>query len=339
MTTTPSLQVYLTRPAFKPTYVEAIYHISTTLAVMASVWYWATIAAVTHKPMDRLAVHACATVLWAGCMVRSFVLFHDCGHKSLFPRVQTNRRWMPLLACMAITPSDWNVGHALHHANVGNKTQEDYDWGETVYHTVDEYLALPSWKRRCLCALRHPLVFFALAPPLTWWVRMRLPMEPRVGRKAAYRTSNKLGNALFLALRYCAAHACGILAPVLLGDYFGMVIGVLLFHTQHVYDGGYVRSAKEWTLRDAAMHGSSLLHVPRALRWFTCGIEYHHIHHFKTSIPGYRLAAVHDGAPEGMFDAVPRLDTWAKVRDSLYMTLYDEERRTYVGFGDVKRRA
>ena len=33
------------------------------------------------------------------------------------------------------------------------------------------------------------------------------------------------------------------------------------------------------------------------LQWFTCGIQYHHIHHYRTNIPGYKLKEVHERAP------------------------------------------
>lgn len=116
------------------------------------------------------------------------------------------------------------------------------------------------------------------------------------------------------------------------GDYIGMVGGVILFHMQHVYDGGYLRGKQEWNLRDASVHGSSLLHIPSWLQWFTCGIEYHHIHHFRTNIPGYRLALAHSTAPSQMWTEVRRIETLAQAWNCLQLTLYDESARTYVKF-------
>lgn len=317
------MDAHLRDPAFRASYAESVYHILTTVVNMGLIFlaWWSA------PGIGWLLVP-----LWSGCIVRSFILFHDAGHHSLFPTLASNRRWMPLLSAMCITPSDWNVGHALHHQHVGNKEQNDYDWGETVFHTTAEYLRMSTWKRRAYRVVRHPLPFFALAPALTWWVRMRLPFEVRPKRKAAYRFANKAWNTLFLLLRYRAAAECGVLGHMLCGDYLGMVGGVILFHMQHVYDGGYVRGKDEWTLRDASMRGSSLLHVPSWLAWFTCGIEYHHIHHYRTTIPGYRLALAHATAPAQAWKDVPRIETAAQMWQSLQLTLYDEAERTYVAF-------
>ena len=47
---------------------------------------------------------------------------------------------------------------------------------------------------------------------------------------------------------------------------------MILFHWQHVYDGGYVAGNHlvEWKFKDAAVVGSSVLPVPWCLRWFFC---------------------------------------------------------------------
>ena len=67
---------------------------------------------------------ALLVLLAGGLLVRVFIIFHDCGHGSFFQGSKFNQtlNWMTLhlSSFMCGTPTDWNVGHALHHANVGN---------------------------------------------------------------------------------------------------------------------------------------------------------------------------------------------------------------------------
>lgn len=294
-----------------------------------------------------VAVHAAvampvaATALWALLVLRAYMIFHDCGHRSFFQGFKGAAWWnwiaLHVSAVLCGTPTDWNVGHQLHHAHVGNLGQDEYDWGETVFHTRRQFLALPRGKRLLWRVARHPVPFFLLAPVLTWYVRMRLPIELRPERRAAYRASDKLISTAWMALRYGLAARDGILSVILLGDYLAMTVGVMLFHVQHVFEGGYVRDASQWKIRDAATAGSSRLYVPKALKFFTLGIEFHHIHHFKPQIPGYMLERVHDGAPASFDDLhtgfrdVPRLGAREVLR-SLAMQCYDEDARTFVPF-------
>ena len=138
-----------------------------------------------------------------------------------------------------------------------------------------------------------------------------------------------------MALRYGLAARHGILSVILLGDYLASRRSALPRSAR--LRRGYVRDASQWKIRDAATAGSSRLYVPKALKFFTLGIEFHHIHHFKPQIPGYMLERVHDGAPASFDDLhtgfrdVPRLGAREVLR-SLAMQCYDEDARTFVPF-------
>jgi len=326
---------YLDRPTHRGSGARSLWVLVQTVGLMAG-WWWCAAQRAASCPTP---FGSCAMALaWGLLVLRSYMIFHDCGHQSFFQQFPGAKlaNWLTLhlSAVLCGTPTDWNVGHQLHHANVGNTGQDDYDWGETVFHTAAQFARLSPTKQRLWKVVRHPLPFFALAPVLTWYMKMRLPFELRPGRKAAYRFTDKLLSTLAMACRYRFAHGLGILPMVLAGDYLAMLAGVLLFHWQHVYDGGYARPAHQWKLREAAMHGSSHAHVPEVLKYFTLGIEYHHIHHFRTRIPGYMLRAVHEGAPDGLWTDVVRLgpgDMWR----SLWLQAYDEARQTYVAFDDI----
>lgn len=72
------------------------------------------------------------------------------------------------------------------------------------------------------------------------------------------------------------------------------MINFLSFFNQHTYNPSYVVGNREWTQRNSGLLGSSFIQVPYLLKYFTMGIEYHHIHHMNSKIPGYNLQAYHD---------------------------------------------
>ena len=105
-------------------------------------------------------------------------------------------------------------------------------------------------------------------------------------------------------------------------------LGVWLFYVQHSFESGYWVRGAQWSARRAAIDGSSFYDLPAVLRWITCNIGYHHIHHLSPRIPNYRLRAAHD---QMEFAEVRRLD----IRGSLAcarMKLWDEDLGRMVGF-------
>ena len=327
---------FLDSPSWRGSPLQSVSCLFQTVGLMVGWWFLAASLA-EAPPVARCAL----AVFWALLVLRSYMIFHDCGHGSFFQGFKQARwcNWITLhvSAVMCGTPTDWNVGHQLHHANVGNIGQDDYDWGETIFHTASKFVQLPKGKQRFLKALRHPVPFFLLAPLLTWYFKMRLPFELRPERKAAYRFSDKLLSTAFMYLRYKGASMLGILPLVFGGDYLAMAIGVLLFHWQHVYDPGYVRPAETWRIKEASMEGSSFALIPAPLKYFTLGIEYHHIHHFRTRIPGYMLRTVHEAAPKGYFNDVVVLDGKAMWR-SLFLQCWDDYTDRYATFDEVLAR-
>ena len=80
-----------------------------TFAGLALVWV-AAASGVFHTAL--LPVFA---ALWAGLAVRSFMLFHDCGHRSF---VGPKHPWLnavlfEVAAVMCMTPADWSIGHQV----------------------------------------------------------------------------------------------------------------------------------------------------------------------------------------------------------------------------------
>ena len=124
--------------------------------------------------------------------------------------------------------------------------------------------------------------------------------------------------------------------PFLLANCVGSSCGVMLFHCQHGFNPSYVVDDKTWNKQDNGLLGSSYILVPPLLKYFTGGIEYHHIHHMNAKIPGYNLQYYHEEvvAHSDMFDSVVTLS----VRDcmtNLFLVVYDEKKKKFVTFEEA----
>jgi omega-6 fatty acid desaturase (delta-12 desaturase) len=283
------------------------------------------------------------TVLHGLFVMKAFIVFHDAGHNSLFTTRRMNEASHLLMSWMCLTPPFWAKTHTVHHANSGNMDQDEYHWNETIFHTVREYNAMPYLERAAYRVLRDPSCFFLLAAGYKWMVYYRVPFS-FVNKE--YPTSELFVNgcAFVLWIWYMASLHTLYALWLMISWISGAAFGVLLFHGQHSYNpptgnqAYVIEKADVWKHSDAAMKGSSLIWIPPLLRWFTMGIEYHHVHHLSTRIPGYRLQECHDSAPAELMKGVVRLgprDLWKSWQN----VLFDEDKRVFVSFGDLAQGA
>ena len=111
-------------------------------------------------------------------------------------------------------------------------------------------------------------------------------------------------------------------------------IGVWLFYVQHQFEETYWERDADWSVHEAALHGSSHFDLPRVLRWFTANIGVHHVHHLSSRIPSYRLREVLRDHPE--LRDVSRL-TLAQSFRCFRLALWDEDTRRLVSFAEARR--
>lgn len=327
-----TINAHVLQRKYRATVADSAWQLASTLVVFMTSFTIMAYSAHANLPQVLQIVSA---LLHGLVIVRCFMLFHDCGHGCFLPQGYSKAANIihHLLSFLVVTPTAWSRNHHLHHQHVGNLRQEEYEWCETVHHTKTEYLLLPGWQRACLRVIRHPVPFFIFAPILTWWGKFRVPFDMGDG----YSVQSKGVNTLGMVIQYYLCYKLGgweLLSLTMLAQWFGSLVGILLFHAQHVYEGGYIVSIN-WQRSDASMLGSSLLEVPYVLKWFTTGIEYHHIHHCCTRVPGYNLQRCHDEAPPGLFDCVHvlRMSEWAR---SLQLQAWDEDKATFVTFAEIE---
>lgn len=323
--------------------------VATTLVLVVA-WHFAAVralaflhASVGEYPYFLFVCKIPLCVAYGLLVIRSFIVMHDCGHGSFFQGFPAARRWNNacgmLFSNICCTPTDWSNAHYLHHNNVGNMDQDDYEWSETIFHTTQQFNEMPRWKRYFLGTLRHPTIFFTGGPVLVWWLKYRVPFNStnQFGNptKSPYRVSNKMLNTFHVLTRHAiTCYLCGweFYGLVFFGELCGATMGVMLFHMQHVYTPGYVRRTG-WDHTKASIEGSSVLKMPAFLRFFSLGIEYHHIHHLMTKVPGYRLKQCHEEAPAGLWKNVTQL-TYADMWRSIQCTLYDEDTDQFLTFAE-----
>jgi omega-6 fatty acid desaturase (delta-12 desaturase) len=272
------------------------------------------------------------SVLAAGFLVRTYIVFHDCAHGSFLPWGKGNEWLGAVCGLMVMTPfARWRHQHAVHHASSGDLDRRGV--GDLPTLTVAEYAARP-WRGRLGYRLfRNPIVMFGLGP---LWAMILAPRfvardeRPRI-RRSVWRTNIALA-AIIGALCWLLGWENFLLVEAPSALLAGS-IGVWLFYVQHQFEDAYWQNSDAWTYDEAALKGSSYLRLPRMLRFFTGNIGLHHVHHLSTRIPNYNLQRAHDACPE--FGQVPTLSLCDGLR-CVRLKLWDQERGRLVSFREAR---
>jgi omega-6 fatty acid desaturase (delta-12 desaturase) len=271
----------------------------------------------------------------AAFLVRLFMIQHDCGHASFFRSPSANAWTGRIIGVLTATPYDyWRRTHAIHHATAGNLDRRTLGAVETL--TVAEYHARPWPQRAAYWLYRNPLVMFGLGPAYMFVLQHRAPIGlMKEGRAWLSVLGNNLGLALIIAPQVLLAGPAAFLAVHLSIVVLAASMGVWLFYVQHQFEDAWWARNERWTAHDAAFRGSSHLHLPPLLRWFTANIGAHHVHHAGSRIPFYRLPQVMKDHPQ--LKAMSRITLKDGFR-AARLTLWDEAAGRLVSFREARRR-
>lgn len=272
------------------------------------------------------------SIVAAGFMMRIFIIFHDCGHGSFFALRKANRAVGYLTGILTFTPYEqWRHDHAIHHATAGNLDRRGV--GDVQTLTVEEFWALPRFKRLVYRFVRHPLVMFTFGSFLVFTVFHRF-IRPGGGTRE--RWSVHITNIALAGMVAGLVAVMGwreyllVQVPVM---FFATSAGVWLFYVQHNFEGTYWERQESWSFVMAGLKGSSFYQLPAILQWFSGNIGFHHIHHLNSLIPNYCLPRCYRENPQ--FHAAPM--TLRQSLRSLRLRLWDERQRRMVGFGEASR--
>jgi len=312
----------------KPVAGRGIWQIANTLIPYGVLWYlmylslsvswWLTV------PLALLA---------GGFLVRIFIIFHDCTHKSFFKSQRANEVLGFVTGVLTLTPfQHWRWEHGVHHATSGDLDRRGT--GDVWTLTVQEYLESSRWKRFAYRLARNPVVLFGLAPLFLFLIQNRIAALKAAPRE---RYSVYWTNLAILGIAGWMSFWFGLKAYLILQLIVIMVAGsagIWLFYVQHQFEGVYWQRGEEWDYSTAALQGSSFYKLPKILQWFSGNIGFHHIHHLSPRIPNYNLERCHKAEP--LFQTVPPMTLFASLK-SMTFRLWDEQQQKLVGYRALRQ--
>lgn len=271
-------------------------------------------------------------VLAAGLLVRTFIIFHDCGHGSFLKSRRGNEVVGFITGLLTFRPYFyWRWQHAIHHGTSGNLDRRGT--GDVWTLTVQEYLESSRWRRLVYRLGRSPITLFLIGPIFYFVFAQRLPAAAAPHRE---RCSVWIMNAAILTLTLILVRLLGWRAYLLIQSTVLVVAGAAgmwLFYVQHQFDGVYWERGPAWDHTAAALRGSSYYKLPAILRWFSGNIGFHHIHHLNPRIPNYHLRKCHDAGP--LFRQVKPVTLLSSLK-CLSFRLWDEQRKHLVGYRHLR---
>jgi omega-6 fatty acid desaturase (delta-12 desaturase) len=308
---------------------KSVRQIVNTLAPLFILWYLAYVSlSVSYWVALPL------TIVAAGFMVRTFILFHDCCHQSFFKNRRANEILGTLLGVLTVVPyQQWKSTHSIHHATSGNLDQRGT--GDLWVMTVDEYKQASRWTRIRYRLYRNPLILFGFGPTYTFLIEYRFNKK---GVRRKERINTYVTNVLIIGLYAFLCWLVGwqafllIQAPIFL---ISGTMGMWLFYVQHQFEPSYFEQGPEWSYYEAAIEGSSYFKLPRLLQWITGNIGFHHVHHLSPKVPNYNLEKVHHTIP--LLQNVKTITILSSLK-SVTFRLWDEENRTFIGFKSFQQR-
>jgi len=305
----------------KPKTLRSLWQLANTLIPYFFLWYLMVLS-LNVSYFITLAL----SVIAAGFMVRSFIIFHDCGHGSFFESRRANDAVGIITGLFTLTPYyRWRHDHAIHHATAGDLDRRGVGDVRTI--TVQEYLAMSSSKRFFYRFYRHPIVLFIIGPFLVFTVGHRFfaPGSSKRERWSVHYTNLALAG-IITGLIFIIGWKAFLLiqVPIL---FIGTSVGVWLFYIQHNFDGTYWERHEKWNFYQAGLNGSSFYKLPAILQWFSGNIGFHHIHHMNSRIPNYLLPKCHRENPIFQVKPVTILSSLKCLR----LRFWDEENHCMVG--------
>lgn len=261
-------------------------------------------------------------------VVRIFIIFHDCGHRSYFRSVRANDVVGFITGVLTLTPYyHWRWEHAIHHASAGDLDRRGT--GDIWTMTVQEYLESSRWRRFAYRLARNPVILFGIAPLYLFFIHQRFPKKnasPRERRSVHWMNLAILGMAIGMSSIF------GVVPYILIQlsvTFVSGAVGVWMFYVQHQFEDVYWERREGWDFTAAALQGSSFYKLPKILQWFSGNIGFHHIHHLSPRIPNYNLERCHRSDP--YFQQVKPV-TFLRSLKSLAYRLWDEQKRKLVGY-------
>lgn len=321
---------------YKTSYTNATYDFVTHMFLLSSAYFCMWYLKDTYLNIF--------TIIFVGLLnIKTFTIFHDCGHHSYTPNKTLNYILGTITGSIIYTPFCWSYLHNTHHLTNGNIDNEyQFSFNELVLFTLNRYKKMTINQKRILKICYSPYILFSIISYIKFLLIERIYVVVFFINKYAYKPDtfylfldqilNNIGIFLLLYIQYNYS----IFWQSLLSFFVTASVGTMLFFNQHTYNPPYVIKNEKWKMKDSGLKGSSFIQIPKYLKYFTGGIEYHHIHHMNSKIPGYNLQNYHDEvvSKSEMFDNIVKLSI-SNCYQNLWLSLYDEDRQKYITFDEA----
>ncbi|RUS47026.1 fatty acid desaturase [Cohnella sp. AR92] len=306
---------------------RSIRQLLTSLVPLIALWYGSYLS-LSVSWLLSLAF----SVVAAGFVLRTFIIFHDCCHLSFFHNRKANKIIGTITGAITLTPYEqWKYSHAVHHATSSNLDKRGI--GDIWVLTTEEFKAASFLKRLQYRIYRNPIVMFGLGPIYIFLLLYRFN---RRGAKRKEKINTYVTNLLIVSIYAVLIWLVGWQAFLLVQvPVFWMsgVMGIWLFYVQHQFEESYFENEDEWSYVKAAVEGSSYYKLPKLLQWLSGNIGFHHVHHLSPKVPNYRLEEAHNATPPLQQATTITLRTSLL---SLRFKLWDESNRRFVSFKEVR---
>lgn len=271
-------------------------------------------------------------------LVRIFIIQHDCGHQSFTASRKANDIIGEICSMVSFMPYRyWAKSHNFHHGHNG-LLWEHRDIGDINLLTVNEFKALPWYKKAHYVLFRSFPVLFIIGPAWYLLIQNRFPLIRLKGWEHAHKALMK-HNLLLIGVHVGLILLLGYEAflmvhlPILL---FFAIIAIWFFYVQHQHETAYKEWKDKWDYIRSAVQGSTFYNLPKLFHWLTGNIGYHHIHHLNPLVPNYELARCHHENP--IMDQVANKITFIESLKCMFNKLWDEEQHRMITYREYFRK-
>ena len=211
--------------------------------------------------------------------IKSFVIFHDCGHYSYFPNKTINYIVGSISGIFVLTPFCWNYDHVNHHLTNGNFENKLYhDFNESFIIDIECYKKSKYITRILYKIFKNPLFFYTIVSLFAYVIFYRFSiLLHKLNNNKRYK--EKLLTILFdtlfnnlgiISLTYFLNNN-NLLFHYFIANLFSSLILFIIFNAEHTFNPSYIVNDKKWNFKDSGIKGSSFIIIPNYLKknvWF-----------------------------------------------------------------------
>jgi acyl-lipid omega-6 desaturase (Delta-12 desaturase) len=223
-----------------------------------------------------------------------------------------------------VSYDSWKTKHYFHHSHIGDLSVVDLN--RTTFCTVEEYNNYSPFKKFIFRILRDPFVFFTFVTFYHFFIQQRYLY-------LSYFYTH-VTNFYFMGWFSCLfVYNYQLFVDECIGVSIGAMLTMAVFHLHHEVNLGYMEDKKNWNYDQSLYFSSTYAVTPFWLKWATCGMEAHMIHHIYSKIPCYKLEQVY-------LDAKERKEFWKgttfiqgrKLVVSMFNTMWNSETQRFQSF-------